>query len=1224
MRFKISNLLKTIFIKNSKKYAVFLIVFLTNIYFTLGYSQDSFRRHFLIVYDISQDFRSLERNNFRFQRALEDLFQNLRIDNSTGNSNVLISEKKQGKIFFDRAKDEISFYHFNIPADEIRAFSKVNISDANEVSSSFLDSFIKTTPITWSGYRKKSSNLIDFISNILRLQFNPSEISAPNLVYPLIMDKINSEKPAEEYILIILTQKTPESYNDQDIAYLNKIYPGSLILDKNTAASFISNQIDNLNRTFKKIDYFNYTFNAGRIGDNSIGIYGYNIIPQGVDPDFSTPAVSINSEIKLSQTRFKSQIFRLSPVKFTFPQSSSLRPVKTVLKITDLNDTVVFQDTISYLKYSGKWISDHFNSDRLTKFIYKRSSLKIRRLKIILPELFSESEFNELKINFQFIALANPLNSNPINYIFFADAQINENNVSFASVDYGKIFERIWNIFYHIFLPIIIFTLLLILIFYGKPQKLDFKINGYLDSILQVNYNTFGQIHTPYKGWKIPYENEDKIRVELKVHYRSRNYFFNWRPVIDLRIKENESVVPGGFKVFLMPDDKSDKRYSPGDRMHLKLNKEYDIDFFICIGLTDPEIKLDDPKLCQIKVETSLKLSGFFTGGKMRKSILYEFHIGNDLGDVWVGLDPGTTGSCVSIGDPKSRKIILGKYLQKNVDPIKIIPSKIVFDTSKAFFPTGDIIPPSNIYKYGIDAEFFASYDTSPSIKKFQSFKKLLGYKDALDIEFSNNQILQVSGKVLSGIIIKGMYDYLRSFLEETDKALNFGTRENNNYVFSPKRVVIAVPNNSTISKIQEIIDSVGYLGQFKEIRYIYEAEAVLFYYLKNYKKFNKALKAVENEAILIFDMGGATINATIINVASKVKNEKTEFYIDILGKIGYSIGGDTIDYCLAQFILKFADDIQQLRAISINESRDKLSQLAKELKEEYIYKYFRNGHDSPSLIGPVDLAEEINKYLELNISIAENSNIHRYFTKDDNGKFPLFSDPLFTNIIYNNVRDAINEVLDLSENRKIDTVIFSGRSTHFPFIRETVEGELNKRHLSARKILLDLDDSKTAVAEGACWYGIINNNIKLRNLKTYASYGVGRTLDAMANVEFIDLIKSGCHFYSRNNDAGLIGKASLTSDFNYDGHNVNFYQIMGKEGQKILEDEHQKHKFSRIASIHIDTITEALEMTIKENDDIICKVRVNNDEEKSERGVVSNQEITEANEEHYTWVLNL
>ena len=77
----------------------------------------------------------------------------------------------------------------------------------------------------------------------------------------------------------------------------------------------------------------------------------------------------------------------------------------------------------------------------------------------------------------------------------------------------------------------------------------------------------------------------------------------------------------------------------------------------------------------------------------------------------------------------------------------------------------------------------------------------------------------------------------------------------------------------------------------------------------------------------------------------------------------------------------------------------------------------------------------------------------------------------------------------------------------------------------------------------------------------------------------------------------------------------------MGKDADKILS-EGQKHKFSKIASIQIDLPTSKVAMRVNENDEVDCAVILNTNRKLESKGVVADQEIDEANEEHYTWIV--
>jgi hypothetical protein len=228
---------------------------------------------------------------------------------------------------------------------------------------------------------------------------------------------------------------------------------------------------------------------------------------------------------------------------------------------------------------------------------------------------------------------------------------------------------------------------------------------------------------------------------------------------------------------------------------------------------------------------------------------------------------------------------------------------------------------------------------------------------------------------------------------------------------------------------------------------------------------------------------------------------------------------------------------------------------------------------------------------------------MYKYFIKVS-GKCKLFEHPLFIKTIYNNVKDAVNEVVELSDNTHIDKIIFSGRSTSFPMIKETVEKQLNAKKSETKSIALNLEESKMAVAKGACWYGINKNSVRLNNLKTNAAFGFKKTRSAdKSDVKFYELVEMGCNFDTSNDGIDSFqGVEEIKDDFAFDGSKVNFYQVMGKDADKILS-EGQKHKFSKIATINLDQVTSKIAMKVNENDEVECAVILQSNRPLKERG---------------------
>jgi len=335
-------------------------------------------------------------------------------------------------------------------------------------------------------------------------------------------------------------------------------------------------------------------------------------------------------------------------------------------------------------------------------------------------------------------------------------------------------------VFMNIF-PLILIIILIYTIFYlilkGKPQKIKLIINGYLDSFETIDYKKYGRLMTPYKYWD---SSIDYLVIDGEVFYKSDNYIFNWKPEIYLKIQQGN--IPEGFDIFIKPTFNSTKEYSNDAIMTLKTDKNRKIKFIVCLRQNDINVKINEPILISFKINAFIRETKFlFFNANINETIEYKFHIGGDLGDTWVAFDPGTTGSCVAIGNqPENITICKDSYYQK------IIDSKLNFFINEDYISNNGEIP-EYLYEYGTKAN---TKFGSNGVVSFQSIKKLLGYKDKKEISFKNNK-LYLSGKELSSLLVKGLYN----------ETINFIKRLNNNEFlnssnFNLQRAVVTIPTN--------------------------------------------------------------------------------------------------------------------------------------------------------------------------------------------------------------------------------------------------------------------------------------------------------------------------------------------------------------------------------------------------------------------------------------------
>jgi molecular chaperone DnaK (HSP70) len=1167
-----------------------------------------FRRHFIVAYDVSSPFVNAQRNCPAYRNAVVDLFLNRDVtDFNEAYRDNLTVENNNGVPFFDAGRDEITFFHFNIAASEFdRLRASADYGEEERTVTEFINTFLKDKGISWSVFSKQSQgNIRSYWQTAFSRTPTPAVfgggVSMSNFVYPLAMGKLDANKYAEEYILIILSDFLTGSLlgNTKDLDRVRDIFrvPYGTSLPSGSPVSRIKKKIDYLASQYYRIEFFQYSFVASPM----IGILGYKVKPKVGTMRPEDVALFVDGDLDLNQRGYRSDKYATGRTKIKFTHNKNLTVTELRMNITlpRQNGASLFDDVVASRNEAGKWISEYTSDGDLMKWDSVNHTYYIPAFKITLDSaVINAGDFDNLKFSYQFCTTYRVANAQPVNFIYRTERALPVENIHFSP-------KTTIIIMYYVLPLIAVLILILILAAYGRPRKLAFHTEGYLDSFERTDYQADGKLTTPYKPWNCGKQNgTDYIPVTGIMSFKSPGYPFNWNSPVRLLLTVEK--IPEGFELFLKYSITDIKEFGAGIETYIRKGKNGKLAFVAGIRQTDINIQLDSPELVKFSIETVVNDSFAGIKSEIRETVKYQFHIGADLQDVWVALDPGTTGSCVAVGSATDNIMLIEENLKNEHN--KIIPSVIVFDKRDK----GAV----DKYRYGTKA--VAVQGTVDRYTGFKSIKKLLGYRDELPIDFDNGNRLTLKGKDISALLVKGLYRETEAFINRKDfRADEYVRGEKGKEQFSPLRAVVAVPNNFTASKIRDMIYCISSLNQFKEIRYVYEAEAVLFHYLSNYSKFNPGKNAFNSETVLIFDMGGATINATIVKASKVYIDGRPKYNIEILGKIGYGIGGDTIDYCIIKFILSFSKEYSQLKAVNMFEQKDTLAKMALNIKKEIIRNYYETNNEY--LITVNSLKNETTEALSISLDIDEDSNMYKYFLKSGAGKYRLFEHKLFVEHIYNNIRDAVHEVSALSENIPVDRIIFSGRSTAFPLVKETVEQELKSKDGS---MAFDFEELKTAVAQGACWYGINKSSVQLNNLKTNASFGFTKTLSAdRRDVEYHELVKSGCAYNTVDSGRFVRGTKTVSDDFAFDGNKVNFYQIMGKDAGKILS-EGQKHKFGKVATISIDQTTSQIGMQVGENDTVDCIVKLTTNRRLEEKGTVVDQDIKDANEEHFTWIV--
>lgn len=1162
------------------------------------------RRHFVIACDVSGPFLKEMLRTPGFRNTFISLF-----------TNASASE-------FDPKSDEISFYQFGIPKDEFSFLKDVDLNATNQKKINFFSTtFIKDRQLHWSDWRAKKKSVTDYFSEAFQLP-EPSSfgqgVSLSFYVYPIIMDRIPAGY-AEDYVFIEISDFLTGSDfgNKEDFKRLRELYTY-----RSATPDLIQDYADSLDDGYYRIksSVFSTTSENAKLA-----AFAYTIKPKigGVHPE--SWSLFIDGNLQLDQKGYQQERFSLSPVTLSFNHNQRfywrtvhLRIFKDGEKKEILYDQdIAYQDPASSVSVRAQPVEGRpmMDYDPVQKTYYIPS--QTFDLPSVMPGKPVVRLVLEYTVRGDFLTNKN----GRLGYSYMTSRTINKDQIHYSSST-----PRI--VMYYVLPAAALLLLVWMLTRLGRPKGLGLHISGYSDSYETVNYETYGKLNTPYKYWD---QQISTIPCLLWLNYSSAGYWCNWHPVV--RVSLELGKIPKGFDIYLKESLGSTAEFYPGTPLTVsRQGKEVrGRSFAIEIRQNSGYTPLANPELIELKLIARVNKRAFLgtIDGSSFIESSYFFHIGPDLKNVWIGFDPGTSGSCLAAGN-SPENILIGQFGNEKKE---IADSKIIFDTTLPYRanPDEERIP-MEYYKYGPDAdgEFGNGIVTS-----FQSIKKLLGFTDRRQVRFSNGVEIKVTGKKLSSLLVDGLYKDYRQFAEKDPR----GKLLLHNGEFSPRRAVVAIPNNFTAAKIKDMLGCFSYLNQFKELRYIYEAEAVFFYYLYNYRMYNGADKRFSNENVLIFDMGGATINATVIR-ALKGSGPDDKYQVNILGKLGYGIGGDTIDYCNVKSILDHRQEFPAVRVDypfkkpgelsgdarkSYADSIIALQKMGVAVKKQIISRYYGK---EDSLVSNTEL-ENILRSLQgdllqkssynIPIAIDPDSDLYAQFKKrDDKGRIDLLHNEYFQKYIYGNIRDVVKDILDLCPGISIDTVIFSGRSCSFPMIKETVRDTLKARGIKAKEIVLDIQKSKTAVAVGACWYGISRNAVELNNVKTNASFGIQHRKGAeREDLEYVELVKAAQAFI----DGRTESQVPIRDRFALDNNTVNFYQIMGSDATKILS-ENQNHKFSKIAAIPVDLSTSLIEIRVYENDVVECGVLFENNDVKRERGFVSDQEIADANDEHYTWII--
>ncbi len=1192
----------------SCKFKILLLV-LTLVYFPLvcqSAAKEKYDKHVIIVVDQTAT------SNINMRPVYEKLCK-LLLNQDTGLDKSLYDLPDD--FHFDPNTDEISVLGFALPRNEYDAIhNRQTHTEANILFEEFSNSLIKDA----CSFQKSTKSLDDFLKDNLLEYFtgntplsrswhtHPNGLTFSHYVFPVVLKHIDATIPSSQFLLFIISDFQCGAYGEGDIRDERNL---SDLMGKKYSS--VVSLINTLGSPFVRSNYIDY-----RIGDSqtninnlrAIRLMGYKLLMKKTvqkSPIFITSGVS-----PIEQIKHEGEKYRISPTTIQFNKDDNTFVTKVCLKISSPeNSTKVFFDGIVA---DSLEINSSFD-ERLRTFTIDHSGMELD-----LASAFPQP----LNFEYTFYTVSkDDAGNNIMPYILTATRNITEKDFDMNG-GYLMTFLIVG-----IILLIVGVVLYFVWMHRGKVRNANLKYR--IDRVSKMHYMDVkddekeGLHALNYDCWYINEgETETNIHIRGDVSLLSKAFAKDYRLRLAYMIKDLDQNYDFTFRPGGKDHNGENRKEGQYYYKNLDENGHFEFDAVVYID-TDDDGNVKSPEFYEkdniLEMGLYLQVELIDNAGNVLRLLAeenneknpYKFIVKPNIQnrDLWMAFDPGTSGSCVAYGfggtPDDMTNIHLAKNFVKDEGWNPIIPSYITIndsDTTLNKLSAGlEYLESPADYEFGN-----AAYQQEYHLNRFQSIKKLLGYtKTKQKIYSDSGKEKEIDGCDLAHLIIKGLMSNFERFLRENteDATKSIKPLFMPHGLLQPSRAIVAVPNNYTLTKVRDMVDSIRRTNQFKEVHYLYEAEGVMMSYLRmNWKD----LKNRQKKTFIVFDMGGATINVTAfrIKVNQEITSKGNTFTRDIdvntVSKIGYCVGGDDIDYAIMQVLYH----IPQVRKAFNNKNEDikkhqvlykpSILKYVEELKLALIDREHAQMKSGNMFISKETLWSSVTtKFAEWGIEITTETNedgdvivpndFWNYIQQE------LKEHKTLKYYVFDKVKDAVMELMNNTILNSDIELIFSGRSTLYPGIEEAVLEEIrnSKYHCSCDDrwhgfdktgtIVLDADKVKTAVVEGACWYALWSGRINMKHDLVTSTFGYIDMVNDQAT--FIPVVKKNMSFAQN-------GKKKVIVDVkDPELKNVKFIQMLGTNYSEIIEND-IKHKKNLLVEVTANDINGVLEKVQIEVDD--------------------------------------
>lgn len=1192
--------------KNIVNRTLLLVVF-TLFTFVVCSADGYYRRHYHLVVDQTG---SIQAPNVKSQ--INELLSILALEFMSPN----------GKLNFDPEKDEMSLYVFGVDGhgqhmNNATTYTRIAVKAPYTRPEKLYDEFLGVFVQHRGDFTKSGVGADEFIGKNIKSLFYRNDplakkiaqysgVTLSKYVYPATIDVMeeHQDKPSIDDILIFITDYQSGSDDQgasQDARLLRNWVGGS-------AYEYFSKRFEGLEEPFYRVPV-----NVQQVGSKSTNV-SYPMISasklvvkslEGVNP-------YMISNVSLTQLSYKSKKYSANDIQISFNHGVDLEVEKVVLAVKDENG-VVFEGVAE----------DHKQCYNPVTKIYT-----FPKRDIDLGKSFDEGD--KVLLDYTFYTKVKSMGDANMSKVFSV-----VRDFEFADEHIITPAEDTTTMLIAVAIAAVMVILLVLLAVWIKRRRGLCPVKGIIkigsisnERFLRVKNNEVTSLDCWY--WDVRGNTERGITVEVGLDIAQPKFSKKYDYILEAKVSDLDANYDFSFK------PNSGKYHTPQGGVYgadewVPITFEDNRGQFLVVAYLDtqntsqPNFSNDNILKMGISIRAMRKLSNgtvqnvvFENNGQNVITEEYNFIVRPKLDDsnLWVAFDPGTSGSCIAYGvagsPTDSRDLFIAQNTYEKLDGTNkftsIFPSKIRIkrDSHRLATASGDVVTSEEAEKLvdGVDFDFGNSAEILwGNFNCFQSIKKLLGYKNSQKILVrnangdKNDLIKEVSGKDLGHLLVKSLYNRFVKYIKENehvDKVVReqfLAGCNQNDQKLAVQRAIVAVPNSYTLDKIQDMVDSVDRTGHFKEVHYIYESEAVFMTYLRqNWAKIGE----LQNDRIfIVYDMGGATINVTAfkLKVELDAYNNVDRVYVITLAKIGYTIGGDDIDYALIQVIYGLPTVKEALKAmkpdrISLGDYeaahqlavKEELLRFVREMKLSIIARTRLEAssenkdsmiQDAETFYGRVVALFKDFKREDYRITLGEfNDDVRRYLANQYNKFDKKGGSKNMNNYVISQVCDAVDELIKMlptNESKNLE-MIFSGRSVLYPYIKHNVykvikenNYEINEWDGLKENGVESPELLKTAVAKGACWFAMYSSRIRLDH--GILTTTIGYIDNKAAQDEFVPLLTAGTHF--KDGELQSDKRPPIYANLS----NVRFVQMMGADYNTIWR-KGLSHKYSLLANI--------------------------------------------------------